>query len=98
MFWHHHLGVASNAVVDFGMTTSASRNRDIGFLGPDFLGIGLFSELPDRIDRLDFRAWLRSQERPYTKDQYDLNDLFLYELNLAFERVAPGPRLNTQSD
>lgn len=68
--------------------TSTIATPDIGFLGPDFLGLGLFSELPERIDSAAFRAWLNDNGREHHGDQYRANDLLFYELDLAFQQVA----------
>lgn len=67
--------------------TPTPATRDVGFLGPDFLGLGLFSELPERIDKAAFLAWLDDNRREHHGDQYRANDLLFYELHLPAGKV-----------
>ena len=61
-------------------------SRDIGFLGPEFLGLGLFSELPeDR--RVLFKAWLVAEGREFHGDQYAARDYASFAMYQAFKRL-----------
>lgn len=67
---------------------TAYNPRDIGFLGPKFLGLGLFRELPDAADREQFRAWLVENKIEHGTHWYRLNDRAGWSIHLAYARLA----------
>jgi hypothetical protein len=68
------------------MTMKHQGARDIGFLGPEYLGLGLFSRLPEA-QRTRFRAWLTAERREFRGDQYASRDYPSFVLHQAFKRL-----------
>ena len=75
--------------VDLFSQNVMSEERDIGFLGPEFLGIGLFRELP-AAERERFHQWLVTNSLEHHGDQYAIRDYACWTLTCAFEKVVPG--------
>jgi hypothetical protein len=69
--------------------------RDIGFLGPKFLGLGLFSELPDPVDREQFRAWLVENGEEHGADWYQLKHRAGWAIHRAYARNAKEENKHT---
>ena len=74
------------------MTMKRAGTPDIGFLGPEFLGIGLFSNLPKN-KRARFRAWLGAEGRKFRGDQYVARDYPSFALHQAFKRLKREGRV-----
>jgi hypothetical protein len=64
--------------------TSVSKT---GHLGPEFGGLGLFTNLPKNINRVQFRRWLASHKRIHTAASFALRDLAGFKLHLGFKAV-----------
>jgi hypothetical protein len=64
---------------------STDDTRNIGFLGPEFLGLGLIRELPAE-EREPFRQWLVAQNIEHN-DHYPQRSYFRWCMVRAFERL-----------
>jgi hypothetical protein len=63
--------------------------RNIGFLGPAFLGLGLFSDMP-AAERESFRRWLDSEKAEHGEEWYKLTDEVWWSLHKL--RTARAPK------